>query len=234
MLKEFASKRQVKLSRVTVRAKDEDENVKPASKHRRRRARAAAAAGGGGKERKESERSLAKVCTPGPSMVLRLQSPTADDHVPRTTAFDKPPRPRPARVVTPRIHSGSHQSRSCGRRRRSWSRRQAQARRRRAPAPISTGTPTRRPTTSTPTWRRSCRTWRCSAAEPPGNGGPRCRASPKAKGERSVPVPVLVAVGEQPSSVQSQLRFARLTAYCKIRSVSAAPRPVWIPPAPDV
>jgi hypothetical protein len=34
VLREFASnKRQVKLSRVTVRTKDEDEDVKPASKH---------------------------------------------------------------------------------------------------------------------------------------------------------------------------------------------------------
>lgn len=54
MLREFASKRHVKLSRVTVRAKDEGEDVKPAPKHRRRRA-------SGGGERKESERSLAKV-----------------------------------------------------------------------------------------------------------------------------------------------------------------------------
>ncbi|AQL09018.1 hypothetical protein ZEAMMB73_Zm00001d048162 [Zea mays] len=54
VLREFASnKRQVKLSRVTVRAKDEDEDVKPASKHRR--------ASGDVGERKESERSLAKV-----------------------------------------------------------------------------------------------------------------------------------------------------------------------------
>lgn len=54
VLREFASKRHVKLSRVTVRAKDEGEDVKPAPKHRRRRA-------SGGGERKESERSLAKV-----------------------------------------------------------------------------------------------------------------------------------------------------------------------------
>ncbi|OEL13238.1 hypothetical protein BAE44_0025743 [Dichanthelium oligosanthes] len=55
VLRDFASKRQVKLSRVTIRAKDDDEEVKPATKHRRRRAR------GGGGERKESDRSLAKV-----------------------------------------------------------------------------------------------------------------------------------------------------------------------------
>nr|AGT16351.1 hypothetical protein SHCRBa_020_D23_F_160 [Saccharum hybrid cultivar R570] len=62
VLREFASKRQVRLSRVTVRAKDEGEDVKPKSKHRRRRARANAAVGPGGGERKESsERSLAKV-----------------------------------------------------------------------------------------------------------------------------------------------------------------------------
>jgi hypothetical protein len=38
VLREFASKRHVKLSRVTVWAKDEGEHVKPAPKHRRRRA----------------------------------------------------------------------------------------------------------------------------------------------------------------------------------------------------
>ncbi|KAG0552326.1 hypothetical protein BDA96_01G498700 [Sorghum bicolor] len=59
VLREFASKRQVKLSRVTVRAKDEAEDVKkPASKHRRRRARASS---GGGERKESSERSLAKV-----------------------------------------------------------------------------------------------------------------------------------------------------------------------------
>ena len=71
MLREFASKRHVKLSRVTIRAKDDDEEeeekVKPAAtKHRRRRAR--------GGERKESDRSLAKVRTPRrgrrPSVIL--------------------------------------------------------------------------------------------------------------------------------------------------------------------
>ena len=58
MLREFASKRHVKLSRVTIRAKDdEEEKVKPAAtKHRRRRA--------SGGERKESDHSLAKVRTP--------------------------------------------------------------------------------------------------------------------------------------------------------------------------
>lgn len=65
VLREFASKRQVKLSRVTVRAKDEAEDVKqPASKskHRRRRARASTvAAGGERKEKESSDRSLAKV-----------------------------------------------------------------------------------------------------------------------------------------------------------------------------
>ena len=70
MLREFASKRHVKLSRVTIRAKDdeeEEEKVKPAAtKHRRWRAR--------GGERKESDRSLAKVRTPRrgrrPSVIL--------------------------------------------------------------------------------------------------------------------------------------------------------------------
>jgi len=61
VLREFASKRHVKLSRVTIRAKDDDEEeeekVKPAAtKHRRRRA--------SGGERKESDHSLAKVRTP--------------------------------------------------------------------------------------------------------------------------------------------------------------------------
>ncbi|KAJ1298350.1 hypothetical protein BS78_01G445900 [Paspalum vaginatum] len=55
VLREFASKRHVKLSRVTVRAKDEDgEDAKPAAKHRRRRASSSG-------ERKESDRSLSKV-----------------------------------------------------------------------------------------------------------------------------------------------------------------------------
>ncbi|CAD6210054.1 unnamed protein product [Miscanthus lutarioriparius] len=61
VLREFASKRQVKLSRVTVRAKDEAEDVKPASKHRRRRPRASAGGGGGGERKESSEWSLAKV-----------------------------------------------------------------------------------------------------------------------------------------------------------------------------
>uniref|UniRef100_A0A804LFM3 DUF4228 domain protein n=1 Tax=Zea mays TaxID=4577 RepID=A0A804LFM3_MAIZE len=81
VLREFASKRHVKLSRVTVRAKDEGEDVKPAPKHRRRRA-------SGGGERKESERSLAKVPRVPPFfMDFRPQSPTTDlitsPHVPR-------------------------------------------------------------------------------------------------------------------------------------------------------
>lgn len=118
VLREFASnKRQVKLSRVTVRTKDEDEDVKPASKH--------------------------------------LAAPVATSESARN----------------PRGHS----PRSCARR-RSWRLRQT---RRRAPAP-STGKPT---PTRQPTWRPSCRTGRCSAIEPPGNGGPRCRASQKAEGE---------------------------------------------------
>lgn len=96
MLREFASKRQVRLSRVTVRAKDEGEDVKPKSKHRRRRARASAAVGPGGGERKESsERSLAKVRRAPPwscgcSLHLQPLIPPGLDHVPRT-AFDKPP-----------------------------------------------------------------------------------------------------------------------------------------------
>ncbi|XP_066337817.1 uncharacterized protein [Miscanthus floridulus] len=52
---------QVKLSRVTVRAKDDAEDAKPASKHRRRRARASTGGGGGGERKESSERSLAKV-----------------------------------------------------------------------------------------------------------------------------------------------------------------------------
>lgn len=96
------------------------------------------------------------------------------DHVPRAE-FDKPPPPPRVVTFTPRIHSRCYRSRSCARR-RSWSRRQT---RRRAPAP-STGKPT---PTRQPTWRPSCRTGRCSAIEPPGNGGPRCRASQKAEGE---------------------------------------------------
>lgn len=80
VLREFASKRQVKLSRVTVRAKDEAEDVKqPASKskHRRRRARASTvAAGGERKEKESSDRSLAKVkpgALHGRSSIFSLQ-----------------------------------------------------------------------------------------------------------------------------------------------------------------
>ena len=74
VLREFASKRQVKLSRVTVRAKDEAEDAKPASKHRRRRARASAGGGGGGERKESSERSLAKVRR-APPWSFHLQSP---------------------------------------------------------------------------------------------------------------------------------------------------------------
>jgi hypothetical protein len=64
VLREFASKRHVKLSRVTIRAKDDEEEVKPAgTKHRRRRTSGDRRGGG---ERKESDRSLAKVHTPRP------------------------------------------------------------------------------------------------------------------------------------------------------------------------
>ncbi|GJN08750.1 hypothetical protein PR202_ga26704 [Eleusine coracana subsp. coracana] len=56
VLREFTSKRHVKLSRVTIKAKDEDGEVeKKPAKSRRRRATS------GDSERKESERSLAKV-----------------------------------------------------------------------------------------------------------------------------------------------------------------------------
>ncbi|CAL4938102.1 unnamed protein product [Urochloa decumbens] len=63
VLREFASKRHVKLSRVTVRAKDDDEGEpKPAPKHRRRRRATSDSRGAGAAERKqESDRSLAKV-----------------------------------------------------------------------------------------------------------------------------------------------------------------------------
>uniref|UniRef100_A0ACD5XHR1 Uncharacterized protein n=1 Tax=Avena sativa TaxID=4498 RepID=A0ACD5XHR1_AVESA len=55
VLKEFATKRHVKLSRVMVKAKDEEEVAKkPANKPRRRR-------GTNGGAREESDRSLAKV-----------------------------------------------------------------------------------------------------------------------------------------------------------------------------
>lgn len=82
MLREFASKRHVKLSRVTIRAKDdeeeeEEEKVKPAAtKHRRRRAR--------GGERKESDRSLAKVMRqteePEPEPGQPSSGPSTPDH----------------------------------------------------------------------------------------------------------------------------------------------------------
>lgn len=76
MLREFASKRHVKLSRVTIRAKDdEEEKVKPAAtKHRRRRAR--------GGERKESDRSLAKVMrqTEEPEPGQPSSGPITPDH----------------------------------------------------------------------------------------------------------------------------------------------------------
>lgn len=73
MLWEFASnKRQVKLSRVTGRTKDEDEDVKPASKHRR--------ASGGVGERKESDypRGHSPRYAAGPSTFFCLQPPTTD------------------------------------------------------------------------------------------------------------------------------------------------------------
>uniref|UniRef100_A0A0A8Y0D4 Uncharacterized protein n=1 Tax=Arundo donax TaxID=35708 RepID=A0A0A8Y0D4_ARUDO len=57
VLRKFASKRHVKLSRVTIKAKEEDEvEVKPAKSRRRR-----GSSGAGASERKESDRSLAKV-----------------------------------------------------------------------------------------------------------------------------------------------------------------------------
>ncbi|RCV46070.1 hypothetical protein SETIT_9G502900v2 [Setaria italica] len=61
VLREFASKRHVKLSRVTIRAKDEDEEAKPAANRRRRRRARVDSRGAGAGERKESDRSLAKV-----------------------------------------------------------------------------------------------------------------------------------------------------------------------------
>jgi hypothetical protein len=66
VLKEFATKRHVKLSRVMVKAKDEHEEVaqKPAKPRRRR-----GTSGGGARE--ESDRSLAKVRScPLPSTLL--------------------------------------------------------------------------------------------------------------------------------------------------------------------
>jgi hypothetical protein len=72
VLRDFASKRHVKLSRVTIRAKDEGEEAKPAAKHRRRRA-SVDSRGAGAVERKVSDRSLAKVRTPrAPLMLLRF------------------------------------------------------------------------------------------------------------------------------------------------------------------
>lgn len=74
MLREFASKRHVKLSRVTIRAKDDDDEAteaKPPAKHRRRRRASSDSRGAG--ERKESDRSLAKVRTRPPSTILRFQ-----------------------------------------------------------------------------------------------------------------------------------------------------------------
>ncbi|CAL4929636.1 unnamed protein product [Urochloa decumbens] len=64
VLREFASKRHVKLSRVTVRAKDDDDDEpKPAAKHRRRRRATSDSRGGAGagERKQESDRSLAKV-----------------------------------------------------------------------------------------------------------------------------------------------------------------------------
>ncbi|GJN30608.1 hypothetical protein PR202_gb18927 [Eleusine coracana subsp. coracana] len=59
VLREFTSKRHVKLSRVTIKAKDDDGEVeKKPAKSRRRRANTGDRDGG---ERKESDRSLAKV-----------------------------------------------------------------------------------------------------------------------------------------------------------------------------
>jgi hypothetical protein len=54
VLKEFATKRHVKLSRVMVKAKDDEAAKKPAKPRRRRGTN-------GGGEREESDRSLAKV-----------------------------------------------------------------------------------------------------------------------------------------------------------------------------
>ncbi|KAL6649412.1 hypothetical protein ACP70R_013636 [Stipagrostis hirtigluma subsp. patula] len=70
VLREFASKRQVKLSRVTIKAKDDDgdQQARPAKPRRRRGSGAERkepdrpiACHGVGGERKESDRSLAKV-----------------------------------------------------------------------------------------------------------------------------------------------------------------------------
>lgn len=56
VLKEFATKRHVKLSRVMVKAKDEVAATKPAKPRRRR-----GSSGGAGVVREESDRSLAKI-----------------------------------------------------------------------------------------------------------------------------------------------------------------------------
>ncbi|CAL4913107.1 unnamed protein product [Urochloa decumbens] len=63
VLREFASKRHVKLSRVTVRAKDDEEGEpKPVAKHRRRRRGTGdSRVAGAGERTQESDRSLAKV-----------------------------------------------------------------------------------------------------------------------------------------------------------------------------
>lgn len=61
MLREFASKRHVKLSRATIKAKDDvEEETKPAKPRRRR------GNGGIAPEEEYSSRSLAKVVRPSP------------------------------------------------------------------------------------------------------------------------------------------------------------------------
>ncbi|PUZ42345.1 hypothetical protein GQ55_9G575500 [Panicum hallii var. hallii] len=85
VLREFASKRHVKLSRVTIRAKDdEEEEAKPVgTKHRRRRTSGDRRGGG---ERKESDRSLAKVMRqteepePEPEPGQPSSGPSTPDH----------------------------------------------------------------------------------------------------------------------------------------------------------
>ena len=61
MLKEFATKRHVKLSRVMVKAKDEVVAPTKPAKPRRRRSSSSRGGGGVGAARAESDRSLAKV-----------------------------------------------------------------------------------------------------------------------------------------------------------------------------
>ncbi|KAE8812432.1 hypothetical protein D1007_10575 [Hordeum vulgare] len=61
VLKEFATKRHVKLSRVMVKAKDEVATTKPAKPRRRRGSSGAGAGGDSGVQREESHRSLAKI-----------------------------------------------------------------------------------------------------------------------------------------------------------------------------